>query len=110
MSQLDDLIQRVIAIQTARNWKQFHAPKNVAIALVAEAAELVAHYRFSDEASNRDDLSDEAGDVFYNFLLYCHEAGIDPMAAIEHTLAKIDEKYPIEKSKGNQLKYTEHID
>ena len=105
MSQIDDLTKKVIEIQSERDWKQFHAPKNVAIALVAEAAELVAHYRFEDNPPVSEQLADEAGDVFYNFLLYCHEAGIDPVAAIEHTFAKIDLKYPIEKSHGRAEKY-----
>lgn len=105
MSQLEDLTKKVIDIQAARDWKQFHAPKNVAIALVAEAAELVAHYRFEEDPPVSEKLADEAGDVFYNFLLYCHEAGIDPKAAIEHTFAKIDLKYSVEKSYGRAVKY-----
>jgi len=107
MSQLSDLTDRIIAVQNARDWKQFHAPKNVAIALVAEAAELVAHYRFDDDPDKPEKLADEAGDVFYNFLLFCHEAGIDPVAALEHTLEKIEEKYPVHKAKGSSKKYNE---
>lgn len=107
MSQLSELTEKIIDVQEARDWKQFHAPKNVAIALVAEAAELLAHYRFSDSAANQDDLFDEAGDVFYNFLLYCHEANIDPKLALEHTLSKVELKYPVHKAKGSAKKYNE---
>jgi NTP pyrophosphatase (non-canonical NTP hydrolase) len=105
VGQLEDLTEKIIEIQQARDWKQFHAPKNIAIALVAEAAELVAHYRFEDDPPVSEKLADEAGDVFYNFLLYCHEAGIDPEAAIKHTFAKIDLKYPVNKAHGRPEKY-----
>ena len=107
MKQLSDLTDHIVAIQKARDWKQFSNPKNVAIALVAEAAELAAHFRYVDTPSKHERLVDEAGDVFYNFLLFCHEAGIDPVAAIEHTFEKIEQNYPVDKAKGSPQKYND---
>ena len=107
MAQLDDMTKEVVRIQEERDWKQFHAPKNVAIALVGEAAELASLYRFADKPEVAEKLFDEVGDVVYNLLLFCNEAGINPAAAFAHTVAKIDRKYPVDKAKGSAKKYDE---
>lgn len=107
MAQLDDMTAEVVRLQKERNWKQFHAPKNIAIALVGEAAELASLYRFADRPEVAEKLFDEAGDVLYNLLLLCNEAGIDPAEAFGHTIAKIEQKYPADKFKGSAKKYDE---
>jgi NTP pyrophosphatase (non-canonical NTP hydrolase) len=107
VAQLDDMTAEVVRLQQERDWKQFHAPKNVAIALVGEAAELASLYRFADQPEVADKLFDEVGDVVYNLLLFCNEAGINPAEAFARTIAKVEEKYPTEKYKGSPKKYNE---
>jgi len=106
MSQIDEMTAKIVAIQKARDWKQFMSTKNVAIALVAEAGELAGLYRYDDNPPQHK-VSDEAGDVVYNALLFCQEAGLDVEEILNNTLAKIERKYPAEQWRGKNHKYDE---
>lgn len=109
---MKDLQARVVAFRDARDWKQFNPPKDLALALSIEAAELLEIFRFkSDEQAlagdGRDRLSDELADVLYFVLLMANDTGIDLRAALERKLAATGEKYPVALSRGRNLKYTE---
>ena len=108
MSEIYDLQQRIIEFRDARNWAQFHNPKDIALCLSVEAAELLELFlwkqpRDADPARVREELAD----VFYSVLLLAKEYEIDLASALKEKLAKNAEKYPIESSWGSNKKYTE---
>ena len=114
MADIQTLIDKVIAFRNERDWKQFHNPKEVAIALSIEAAEVLELFRWkSNDASltfakqNVETVSDELADVLFNVLIMADDLDIDLDMALTHKLEKAAKKYPIERSKGNAIKYTE---
>lgn len=114
MSNLDDLTRRIIAFRDARDWKQFHKPKDLAVSLSLEASEVLEHFQWKSEAeidvyvkTNKDDIADELADVLNYLLIMAHDLGIDLIAAEEKKVEKNEKKYPVEKARGNAKKYTE---
>jgi len=112
---LDNLKKRHSEFCDARDWDQFHSPKNLSMALVAETAEIVEILQWltEDESRNLPDkkqqhMRDEIGDVLIYLVRLADRLGIDPVAAAFEKMEKNGIKYPVEKSKGNALKYTEH--
>lgn len=111
---LSDLTQRVLRHRDERDWKQFHTPKELAVSLCVEAAELleIMQWRTGADleqalAARRQEVSDELADVLHSLLLLADHLGVDLGRALEQKLAKDALKYPIEKSKGKGLKYNE---
>ena len=114
MSDLRELQQKIIEFRDARDWEQFHNPKDVAISLVLEAGELLEHFQWKNKKEvdkhvreNIDDVSDELSDVLYWVLLLAHDLKIDLPAALNKKMQKNAEKYPVKKAKGNHKKYTD---
>ncbi|PJW14712.1 nucleotide pyrophosphohydrolase [Geobacillus sp. Manikaran-105] len=105
------LQQKIIEFRDARNWKQFHTPKDLAISLSLEAGELLENFQWksSEEAvkTNLENIKDEIADVVIYALLLSHELGIDLEKAVVDKIKKNEQKYPIEKSFGSKKKYTE---
>jgi NTP pyrophosphatase (non-canonical NTP hydrolase) len=100
-----------------RDWDQFHDAKELAIGISTEAAELLDHFRFrlTDDISNfmkegkkRDDITDELADIFFFVLRFSQRYNIDLTTALANKMVKTDEKYPIDKVKGKNLKYNEY--
>jgi NTP pyrophosphatase (non-canonical NTP hydrolase) len=115
MDNITELTNRVIAFRDARDWKKFHNPKDVSLSLVLEASELMELFQWknSDEMAkfietNKADIGDELADVLYWVLLMSHDLKIDIAAALKSKLEKNEAKYPIVKSKGKHLKYSEY--
>lgn len=114
MSDLKDLQGKIATFVQERDWEQFHNPKDVAISLSLEAAEVLEHFQWKSPeevtsylVDHRDDVADELADVFYWVLLMAYNLDIDVIAASERKLAKNAKKYPIHSAKGNHRKYTE---
>lgn len=111
VSFLKDLQQKIIAFRDARNWRQFHTPKDLAISLTLEAGELLENFQWktSEEAvqANFEHIKDELADVVIYALLLSHELGIDLEEAIINKMEKNEKKYPIEKAFGSKKKYDE---
>ena len=114
MSELSVLQKRVLEFRDARDWKQFHNPKDLSISLLAEAMELLDEFKWKDTAAvekhlkeNKDSVMDEVMDVLYHVLLISAELNIDIPKEFERKMLKNEAKYPIEKSKGNNKKYLE---
>lgn len=114
MASLEELQKRVVAFRDARDWKQFHNPKDMALSLVLEAAEVLEHFQWKapDEISeylkkNKDEVGEELADTLYWVLLMAHDLDIDINKIFEKKMAKNEAKYSIEKAKGNHKKYTE---
>lgn len=114
MSDLVDLQKRVVEFRDARDWQQFHNPKDLAVSLLLEAAEFLEHFQWksSDEIKSHlkkkhDDVSDELADVLYWVLLIANDMKIDITKAFEQKMLQNEKKYPIAKAKGRHTKYTD---
>lgn len=113
---LAELKTRILAFARERDWEQFHAPKNLSMALAAEAGELMEHYLWatpeashaiSSDPAKRRRIEEELADVVIYALEFANVTGIDVAAAIEAKMAANAAKYPVEKAKGRSDKYTE---
>lgn len=111
---LCDLTARVLHHRDERDWAQFHTPKELAISLTVEAAELLALMQWhTGEAlteavtAKRQKITDELADVLHSTLLLAADLKIDLADALEKKLAKDALKYPVEKAKGRAVKYDE---
>ncbi len=107
---------RVLAFARERDWEQFHAPKNLSMALAAEAGELMEHFLWATPEASRTIAQDEAkrkkieeelADVVIYALEFANMTGVDVAAAIETKMAANAAKYPVDKAKGRSEKYTE---
>ena len=116
MSELDvEGLQRALQrFADARDWEQFHAPKNLAAALSVEAAELLEVFQWLDEAQSRaigpghplhERVAEEIADVQIYLLRLADKVGVDLDAAVRRKIARNEEKYPPEKARGNARKY-----
>lgn len=97
-----------------RDWDQFHSPKNLAVALSVEAAELLEHFQWlTDEQSaalspeTRTRVSEEIADVLLYLIRLADRLDLDVIACATEKLRRNAEKYPIEKARGNAKKYTD---
>lgn len=106
---------REIAAQfvTERDWDQFHNPKSLSMNLAIEAAELMELFLWVTNAASFDalekqrlDVEDELADVLLSMLVFANASKIDIAAVFEKKMEKIRKKYPIEKAKGRNVKYT----
>ena len=115
---LQQLSSDIEAFVSARDWHQFHSPKNLSMALSVEAAELVEHFQWLT-ADQSEDLSDdqcqavgeELADILIYTLMVARRLGIDLEQAtvnkMKQNRRKYPIKYPIEKARGLTAKYTE---
>jgi NTP pyrophosphatase (non-canonical NTP hydrolase) len=113
---LADLKARVLAFVRERDWEQFHSPKNLSMALAAEAGELMEHFLWATpeqsraiaaEPAKRAKIADELADVVIYAIEFANMTGLDISAAIEAKMAANAKKYPVEKARGRSEKYTE---
>jgi len=109
---LEVLRQRLRAFVAERDWDQFHTPKNLAMALVAEAGELVEHFQWlTPEQSERltaeirEEVELEIADVLLFLLRLCDRLEVDPVQAAQRKLALNALKYPVDKARGRATKY-----
>jgi dCTP diphosphatase len=101
----------------ARDWEQFHSPKNLAMALAVEVAEIAEHFQWLTEEGSyklpeqkRAAVKDEIGDVLIYLVRLADRLGIDPLQAAVDKLKKNERRYPVPKVKGRALKYSEYAD
>jgi len=106
---LRELIDRVAAFEAKRDWAQFHAPKNLAMGLAIEAAELMEHFLWLSEQESRDVtddseqmqlIRDELADVFCYVLNLAHTMKIDLSEAFYEKAKRNAEKYPADLYRG----------
>jgi NTP pyrophosphatase (non-canonical NTP hydrolase) len=112
MEKITDLTNRIIAFRDARDWKQFHNPKDLTLSLVLEAGEVMEHFQWKNKEemdehikTHKEDIGDELADVLYWILLMGSDFKIDVFEALEKKIKKNENKYPIEKAKGKHTKY-----
>jgi len=115
MRDLDDLKERVRAFVAERDWERFHSPKNLAMALSVEAAELVELFQWLTEAESdaldaarRRRVAEELADVLWFLVRLSDRLGIDLLEAAERKLAANAGKYPADRVRGKSSKYDEY--
>lgn len=106
-----ETIDQILKFRDDRDWKQFHNPKDLAISISLEAAELLEVFQWSAEDvtcfDKIDKIKEELADVANYCVLMADACGLDLDEIIREKIKRNEEKYPIEKSKGNKEKYTE---
>lgn len=106
-----DTINEVLKFRDDRDWKQFHNPKDLAISISLEAAELLEVFQWSAEdvrcAEKADKIKEELADVVNYCILMADACGLDLDEIVREKLKKNNEKYPVEKAFGSREKYTE---
>jgi NTP pyrophosphatase (non-canonical NTP hydrolase) len=114
MTDLERLRDALREFSAARDWDQFHSPKNLAMALSAEAGELLEVFQWLTEEQSRrlapEALAaarEEVADVLLYLIRLSDQLGIDVAEAAERKLVANAEKYPVEKARGNSRKYSE---
>lgn len=103
---MKDAMKAVVKFTEDRDWDQFHSPANLAKSISIEAGELLECFQWDDQY-NMSNVCGELADVMTYCLLLSNKLGIDPEKIILEKLDVSNRKYPLEKSKGNSLKYTE---
>ncbi len=114
---LDYLINIIRIFCNDRDWDQFHNPKDLAIGISTEASELLDCFRFQNEEQSkalfydvvkREKIEDEFADTLFFLLRFADKNGIDIVKVVEQKIEKNIAKYPVEKARGNNQKYTEY--
>ena len=113
--ELDALRDRLRAFAAARDWDPFHSPKNLAMALIGEAAEIVEHFQWLTEEQSRSlppekraEVADELADVLLYLVRLADKLGVDLAAAAAAKIERNEEKYPAQRVKGSARKYSEY--
>ena len=114
IGEIGALTALAIGFRDPREWKQFHNPKDMALSLCLESAEVLELMQWKNgrelEAhlrARREDLGDELSDVLYWVLTIAHDFGIDVAQAFRDKIRKSARKYPVAKARGRASKYTE---
>jgi NTP pyrophosphatase (non-canonical NTP hydrolase) len=109
---LEQVRERLRAFVAERDWDQFHTPKNLAMALVAETGELVEHFQWLTPEQSADlpaetlaEVELEIADVLLFLLRLCDKLHVDPLGAAQKKLALNAEKYPVDRARGRATKY-----
>ena len=102
---MEDIKKKILKFRDDRDWKQFHTPENLSKAISIESSELLEHFLWNNKF-NKEDVCDELADVMIYCIMMSDTLNVDIKTIIKNKLAKNNKKYPIEKAKGNSLKYT----
>ena len=114
MDSISELTSNINAFRDARDWRQFHNPKDMAVSISIEAAELLEHFQWKSAAecethvvTNREAVADEVADVAIYLFEMAELLELDLGAEMIRKLKKNAVKYPVEKAKGSNRKYDE---
>lgn len=106
-----ETIDQVLKFRDDRNWKQFHNPKDLALSISLEAAELLEVFQWSGSDTvcedKKDKIREELADVLNYCILMADICGLDMDEIIQEKIKRNNEKYPVEKAYGSKEKYTE---
>ena|SRR3989338_2761003 len=115
-TKINELKEKVKKFSEERDWNQYHNPKDLAIGIITEASELLEHFRFKSEkeaeemlkdSKKRNELSEELADILYFVLRLAQKYDIDLTDELNKKMKKSHKKYPLEKAKGSNKKYSE---
>lgn len=108
------LTERICAFRDAREWGQFHSPKDLAVAIAAEAGELLQHFVWQSEEQSkgrlqerREEIASEMADVAILLMEFAQVAGVSLGDAVSAKLARNEERYPVSKARGSNKKHNE---
>jgi len=109
---LSEVLRDVLAFRDARDWKQFHTPKNLAVSVSLEAAELLEIFQWLGDAESiseekRARAADEMADVLIYLLLLGDALKVDLLSSVRAKIRKNELSYPVSKAKGSAKKYDE---
>ncbi|OGZ01938.1 MAG: hypothetical protein A2946_04200 [Candidatus Liptonbacteria bacterium RIFCSPLOWO2_01_FULL_53_13] len=117
MSDIKKLTSLILKFRKERDWKQFHTPKDMALSLMLEAAEVSEHFQWKNDKEighhlrvHKEDICDELADVLFWVLVMSHDFKINIAEAFREKMKKNAKKYPADKVKGKHLKYTEYAE
>lgn len=112
MSEINKIVEKIKKFRDDRDWMQFHDPKNMAVSITIEAAELLEHFQWKtkDEVQvyineNKEEISNEIADIAMYLFELADNMGLDLIQAMEKKLKKNELKYPVEKAKSKHTKY-----
>lgn len=115
MTDIPKLQERLREFAELRDWKQFHSPKNLSMALIVEAGELAEHFQWltQDESFNladkkREAVGEELADIFVYLVRLADQLDIDLSEAVDRKIALNEVKYPAELVRGSAKKYNEY--
>ena len=110
---MQNFIKKLREFAKERDWDQFHSPKNLAMALSVEVAEIVEHFQWLTEEQSKnlpndklEEVETELADTFIYIVRLADKLEIDLLAAAHSKVEVNERKYPVGKSKGNAKKYT----
>ena len=113
MDSLAELTHKLSDFARERDWEQFHSPKNLAMAMIVEAAELIEHFQWATEQESRElspeklaAVEQEIADTFIYLLRLSDVLGVDLIDAAQRKMEINADKYPVEKVKGRNDKYS----
>jgi NTP pyrophosphatase (non-canonical NTP hydrolase) len=113
-NELSEVVAKLRAFSDARDWGQFHSPKNLACALSVEASELLEQFQWMKEEESRlltteklAAVESEVADVFCYLLMISDKLGIDLIKSTNKKIESNESRYPVDKTKGRSNKYTE---
>lgn len=108
MSDISEIISKLITFRNDRDWAQFHNPKDLALAISVEANELLELFLWKNpEEANSERVKEELADVFAFAFLLAEKYGFDVKEIVLDKIQKNAEKYPVDKAKGTAKKYNE---
>lgn len=114
MNDLENLGKRLRTFAEERDWNQFHSPKNLSMALVVEAAELVEHFQWLTEQQSTElpeekleKVKEELADILIYLVRTADKLNVDLLQVTQNKIEINEKKYPVDKAKGNAMKYTE---
>ena len=114
MTDLDKVKLRLREFAEARDWDQFHSPKNLSMALSAEVAEIVEHFQWLTEEQSKSlspeklsEVGEELADTLIYLVRLADKLDIDLLSVANSKIEINEQKYPVDKAKGNAKKYTE---
>ncbi|MGB5178298.1 MAG: nucleotide pyrophosphohydrolase [Gammaproteobacteria bacterium] len=115
MNKLDKIKMRLRRFADERDWDQFHSPKNLAMALIVEAAELVEHFQWLTEKQSQKlpadklaEVEQEIADIQIYLIRLADKLGVDMEKAVNAKIKLNEKKYPAKKVSGKAAKYDEY--
>lgn len=108
MKENEEIMEALLKFRNERDWEQFHNPKDLALAINVEAGELLELFLWkSPDEANKEKVKEELADIFAYAFLLAEKYQLDVKDIVLEKIKKNEEKYPVDKSKGNAKKYSE---
>jgi len=107
---IKEIASRLLKFREERDWGQFHSPKNLAISISLEAAELLEHFQWVREneplvLEKKQEMAKELADIFNYVIILAEDLGIDIIESSKEKIEENGKKYPVEKARGSAKKY-----